>query len=347
MSHCARVSQGSDWLATIDARELAGDVHWRSQGKGRVSAQLTHFTFPKPTPGKLADTTPPKELPALDIVADNLVVGDKKLGRLELTAANEGLDWRIDRLTLTTPEASLSADGLWRGVAAQQRTSVNLKLEIRDIGKYLARLGYPGTVQRGSATLQGKLAWAGDPQTIDYPTLAGNLTLSAEKGQFLKIEPGIGKLLGILSLQALPRRITLDFRDIFSGGFAFDTMSGTATVAKGVLHLQDFVMQGPSAHVAMSGDIDLVQETQALKVRVVPSVGDSLAVAGGLMLANPIAGVASFLAQRLLKDPLGQVFAYEYLVTGSWADPKVEKVERETPAGSTHAPPAGSPGDIN
>ncbi|MHB8667436.1 MAG: YhdP family protein [Burkholderiales bacterium] len=326
--------EGGGWLATIDARELAGNVRWRSQGKGRVSAQLTHFTFPEPTPGRAAETTPTTELPGLDIVADNLVVGDKKLGRLELTAANEGLDWRIDRLTLTTPEATLSADGLWRGVAARQRTSVNLKLEIRDVGKYLARLGYPGTVQRGTATLQGKLAWAGAPQTIDYPTLAGNLSLTAEKGQFLKLEPGIGKLLGILSLQALPRRLTLDFRDIFSGGFAFDTMSGSGSVTQGILHMQDFVMQGPSAHVAMSGDIDLVHETQALKVRVVPSVGDSLSVAGLLMLANPIAGVASFVAQRLLKDPLGQAFAHEYLVTGSWTDPKVEKVTQVPPIGS-------------
>jgi uncharacterized protein (TIGR02099 family) len=334
--------KGSDWLATIDARELAGDVRWRSQGKGRVSAHFTHFTFPEPTPGKVEATTSTKELPALDIVADNLIVGDKKLGRLELTAANEGLDWRIDRLTLTTPEASLSADGLWGGVAAQQRTSVNLKLEVHDVGKYLARLGYPGTVQRGNATLQGKLSWAGAPQNIDYPTLAGNLTLTAEKGQFLKIKTGISKLLGILSLQELPRRITLDFRDIFSEGFAFDTISADATVADGVLHTNNFVMQGPSAHVAMLGDIDLAHETQALKVRVVPSVGDSLAVAGGLMLASPIAGVASLVAQRLLKDPLGQVFAYGYSITGTWADPKVEKLGRETPAGTTHAPPADS-----
>ena len=111
---------GSDWLANIDARELSGDVHWRSQGKGRVSAQLSHFTFPEPTPGKAADDVPPKELPGLDIVADNLVVHEKKLGRLELTAANAGLDWRIEKLTLTTPESKLSADGLWQ-TAAQQR----------------------------------------------------------------------------------------------------------------------------------------------------------------------------------------------------------------------------------
>ncbi|MFA5914550.1 MAG: AsmA-like C-terminal region-containing protein, partial [Burkholderiales bacterium] len=336
---------GSDWLANIDARELAGDVRWRSQGKGRVSAQLSHFTFPDPTPGKLPDDMPPKELPGLDIVADNLVVHGKKLGRLELAAANAGLDWRIEKLTLTTPESHLAADGLWQGTAAQQRTSVNLKLDVSDVGKYLQRIGYPGSMQRGSATLTGRLNWAGNPQSIDYPSLTGELSLIAEKGQFLKIEPGIGKLLGILSLQALPRRITLDFRDIFSDGFAFDTITGTAAVAKGVLHTKDFVMRGPSAQVGMSGDIDLAQETQALRVRVVPSVGDSLSVAG-LMLANPIAGVASFLAQRLLKDPLGQAFAYEYNVSGTWADPKVEKVARETPAGTTRDQPGDGLGGL-
>jgi uncharacterized protein YhdP len=302
-----------------------------------VSARLSHFTFPEPTPGRLADETPPKELPGLDIVADNLVVRDKKLGRLELSAMNDGRDWRFDKLTLTTPEGQLSADGVWQVAAAQQRTSVNLKLEIGDVGKYLERFGYPGSMQRGSAKLQGKLAWAGNPQSIDNPSLSGDLSLIAEKGQFLKIEPGLGKLLGILSLQALPRRFTLDFRDIFSEGFAFDTITGTASIAKGVLRTQDFSMRGPSAQVAMSGTIDLAQETQALKVRVVPSVGDSLSVAG-LMLAHPIAGVAGFVAQRLLKDPLGQAFAYEYAVTGTWAEPKVEQLKREQPNGGNRPP---------
>ena len=326
--------QGSDWLANISARELSGDVRWRSPGKGRISARLAHFTFPEPTPGKLAVDAPPKELPALDIVADNLVARDKKLGRLELSAVNEGLDWRIEKLTLTTPESQASADGLWQGVAAQQRTSLNVKLEIKDVGKYLERVGYPGSMQGGSANLQAKLAWAGDPQTIDYPTLTGDLTLSAEKGQFLQIDPGVGKLLGILSLQALPRRITLDFRDVFSAGFAFDTIAGSAAVAKGVLRTQDFLMRGPSAQVAMSGSIDLARETQALKVRVVPSVGDTLSVASLILLAHPVTGIASFLAQRLLKDPIGQAFAFEYAVTGPWADPKVEKVARTPPGGA-------------
>jgi uncharacterized protein YhdP len=183
-------------------------------------------------------------------------------------------------------------------------------------------------MQRGSAKMQGKLTWAGNPQSIDYASLSGEMSLTAEKGQFLKIEPGIGKLLGILSLQALPRRITLDFRDIFSEGFAFDIITGTAGIDKGVLHTQDFAMVGPSAQVAMQGTIDLAQETQALRVRVVPSMGDSLSVAGLVLLAHPITGVATLLAQRLFKDPLGQVFAYEYAISGTWTDPRVEKVAR-------------------
>ena len=319
---------GRDWVATVDARELEGDVRWRSQGKGRVSARFSHFAFPEPSPGKHADDAPPKDLPGLDIVADNLVVHDKKLGRLELAASNEGRDWRIEKLKVTNPEGQLTADGLWQGGAAQQGTSLNFKLDIGNLGKFLERIGYPGSMQRGSAKLQGKLTWAGSPQSIDYPSLTGEVSLAAEKGQFLKIEPGIGKLLGILSLQALPRRITLDFRDIFSEGFAFDNITSTAVITKGIMHTQDFAMGGPSAQVAMTGSADLVHETQSLRVRVVPSLGDSLSAAG-LVLANPIVGVGAFLAQRLFKDPLGQIFAYEYAVSGTWADPKVVKVRRE------------------
>ena len=326
---------GSDWAATVTARELEGDVRWRSLGKGRVSARLAHFTFPEPSPGKHPDDTPPKDLPGLDIIADNLVVHDKKLGRLELAASNEGRDWRIEKAKLVTPESQLSADGLWQGLAMQQSTRLNIKLDISDVGKYLERIGYAGGMQRGSAKLQGKFSWAGGPQSIDYSSLSGEVSLVAEKGQFLKIEPGIGKLLGILSLQALPRRITLDFRDIFSEGFAFDTVAATAQIAKGMMHTQDFAMGGPAAQVAMTGNIDLARETQSLRVRVVPSLGDSLSVAG-LVLANPIAGVGAFLAQRLFKDPLGQIFAYEYAVSGTWADPKVEKVRREP---KSDAPP--------
>jgi hypothetical protein len=62
---------------------------------------------------------------------------------------------------------------------------------------------------------------------LDYATLSGEMKLEASKGQFLKLDPGAGKLLGLISLQTLPRRFSLDFGDVFSQGFAFDSIQGS------------------------------------------------------------------------------------------------------------------------
>ena len=166
-----------------------------------------------------------------------------------------------------------------------------------------------------------------DLPTIDFPSLTGEVTFRAEKGQFVKLKPGIGKLLGVLSLQSLPRRITLDFNDIFSEGFAFDTINGTATIAQGVAtHPRPHDGRARPRRVVITGQADLARETQDLTVRVVPVVGDSVAVAAAVALLNPIVGAGALIAQRLFKDPIGQMFAFEYRVTGSWEDPKVDRV---------------------
>jgi uncharacterized protein YhdP len=151
--------------------------------------------------------------------------------------------------------------------------------------------------------------------------------VEAARGQFNKLEPGVGKLLGILSLQSLPRRITLDFRDIFSEGFAYDSIAGNAKITRGILDTQDLQIQGPSARIFMKGEVSVPAETQNLRVRVEPALGES--VATGTMLVNPLVGAAAWIAQKILKDPLGQIFAYEYAVSGSWSDPKVEKIQQQ------------------
>ncbi len=244
-----------------------------------------------------------------------------------MQATPQQRDWRIERLRLITGEGVLNVDGIWQSWLTQPRTEVNVRLEVNDVGKFLTRFGYPEGVRRGTAKLEGTLAWAGSPQRIDYPTLSGNFVLDAGKGQFVKLEPGIGKLLGILSLQSLPRRITLDFRDIFSEGFAFDEIVAAIKVSKGIATTDNLRIAGPAARVNMSGQVDLARETQVLRVKVNPQISDTVSVAGAL-IGGPIAGLAAFIAQKLLKDPFDQIAAYEYDVTGTWADPVVVKVER-------------------
>jgi len=317
--------------AEVRGRDIDGAVNWRAQGKGRLMARLRRLSLPEkdvrdpPAPQPASASSP--ELPALDVVIEEFSLVDRVLGKLELQATPEQRDWRIERLRLTTGEGVLNVEGLWQSWLTQPRTQVNVRLDVSDIGKFLTRFGYAEGVRRGTAKVEGMLSWAGSPQRIDYPTLSGNFVLDAAKGQFVKLEPGIGKLLGILSLQSLPRRISLDFRDIFSEGLAFDEIVGAVTVAKGVASSDNLRIIGPAARINMSGQADLARETQNLRVKVTPQFSDSVAVAGAL-IGGPVAGVAAFIAQKLLKDPLGQIAAYEYDITGTWVDPVVTKIER-------------------
>ncbi len=334
--------QGGVLQLAAKGRDVDGTASWRAQGKGRLTARLRRLSVPAredqaasgvQPPPSTADAKPP-ELPALDIVVDDFQIADRPLGKLELQATPQLRDWRIERLRLTNPESTLNLDGTWQAWLTQASTQVNVRLDVSDVGKFLTRLGYPEGVRRGVAKIEGTLAWAGSPQRIDYPTLSGNFVLDAGKGQFVKLEPGIGKLLGILSLQSLPRRISLDFRDIFSEGLAFDEIVGAVKVVKGVASTDNLRITGPAARIVMSGQVDLAKETQTLRVRINPQLSDTVSVAGAL-IGGPVAGVAAFLAQKLLKDPLDQIAAYEYDVTGNWSDPQVAKVERELPAATT------------
>src|SRR5205085_1287005 len=133
-----------------------------------------------------------------------------------------------------------------------------------------------------------------------------------------------------------------DFQDLFSEGFAFDEITGDVRIQDGVMKSDNLKLVGPSARVAISGETNIADETQKLKVRVQPTLTGTVSVgAAALLLANPILGAAvgagTLLAQTAMKDPIEQMFANEYAVTGKWADPVVERRAR-TPA--TAAAPA-------
>jgi uncharacterized protein (TIGR02099 family) len=311
------------WTANVRSKELAGKIDWSPEGLGRLKAQLEYFSPPDATPGR-KDEGPPRDLPALDIVADKLILNGSNLGKLELVALNKVLDWRIEKLVLTGPESTLTADGVWQSWRLQPRFSVNLTgLEVRDIGSYLERMGYPKTVQGGTAKLSGKLSWAGSPQSIDFATLSGNLQLDAEKGQFIRAEAGAARLIGILSAP-----LALDFREIVRRGFAFDRISCGLEITNGSMATKDFRMSGPSAQVEMSGRVDLVNETQDLRARVEPSVGESTSLIVAAVI-NPVWGLGALLLQKILKNPLGQALSFEYRVTGTWTEPKVDRLKAD------------------
>ena len=336
-----RAAEGDDvlWLANVVSDNATGSVNWRmprGDSPGRVSARLARLVVPDSNPSQVTDVfdAPADDAPALDVIVDSFELGEHKLGRLELVAQNTGSDnaaqWQLQRLEISNPDARMHATGRWyREPGAERRTmALDLALEFNDAGHLLTRFGIAGALRGGEGTLEGQISWRGAPVSIDYPTLAGSLKLASAKGQFLKADAGAGRLLGVLSLQALPRRLGFDFRDVFSEGFAFDSITATASIAAGVISTRDFRMRSANATVLIEGSSDLRAETQNMHILVLPEVSATSASLVYALLANPAIGLGTFIAQLLLRDPLSKAFSFEYDVTGSWRDPVVKRRER-------------------
>lgn len=332
--------QGGTLNAQLAAHDLNGEMSWQGQGMGRLVARLKNLSLGKSGGGKegarKAEAPPPvqsgvsavTEFPELDMVVEDASWRGKQLGRVELLAKQHGREWNIERVRIVNPDGSLLAEGKYYPADGAARTQVHMSLEITDAGKMLARFGYPDSMSRGSGKLEGNLSWRGAPDDFNSAALNGTIKLDTGKGQFLKLDPGGGKLLSILSLQALPRHITLDFTDVFSNGFVFDSISGTAEVKQGVLSSNDFKIEGSSAKVTMMGQVDLEHETQNLRVRILPTVGNSVSLLGALV-GGPAVGIGAFIANKILREPLDKLASFEYNVTGTWASPNVVKVGQQ------------------
>lgn len=317
------------WQLTASSKQIEGRADWSPQGKGKVRARLNRLILPLADAPEDAVTSASKRdnpLPALDVVAEDFRYREHALGRLEVKAQQQRENWLIDSLTLVNPDGKLSMQGLWQPGGEDVGTRVKVDISSDNVGKLLGRFGYPEAMRRGSGNIEADLAWRGSPLNPDYASMSGKMHLAANSGQFAKFEPGVGRLLGILSLQSLQRRLTLDFRDVFSEGFAFDRIEGDSKIAHGVMTTDNLTIVGPAAQVLFQGEADLGRETQKLRVRIVPTIGDSLAVGAGVALANPALAVGAYVLQRVLKDPFGRLIAYEYDVTGRWDDPQVVRV---------------------
>ena len=247
---------------------------------------------------------------------------------------------------MTLPEAVLTASGNWaaprvadaaalpvtgRTGAERRRTSMNFRLDVTDSGELLKRFGMADVIRRGKGRLEGQIGWAGSPLSLDYPSLAGQFNVDMESGQFVKADPGIAKLLGVLSLQSLPRRLSLDFRDVFSEGFAFDFVRGDVNINQGIAQTNNLQMSGVNAAVLMEGRADISRETQDLKVVVVPEINAGTASLIATVI-NPAIGLGTFLAQLFLRRPLMEAATQEFHIDGTWADPKINKVDRRAAA---------------
>lgn len=325
-------------------------VHWTAAdagggaagGAGNGAGNSAHAPASAATAAKPADASmDPAKIPALTIDIADLRFGSAALGTASVRTRPTPAGMRIDQISTRGGKQSIDLSGDWTGRGAAARTHLSATVDSGDVGALMNGFGFGGQIGGGKGKARLDAGWPGAPAAMALGSLEGSLNLDVRDGRLIEIEPGAGRMLGLLSVAQLPRRLTLDFRDLFSKGFAFDRVGGTVRFGNGSARSDDLSIDGPAASIAIRGAADLRAQSYDQTIEVRPKAANVLTAVGALA-AGPVGAAIGAAANAVLQKPLGSLTSRTYRVTGPWKEPKVEVVSREqTRAAARPAPPAG------
>jgi len=304
----------------INSSETSGNLLWFEKDN-RLIARLIGLKLPSEIKKiSLSHNTSNQNVPNLDVKIGALEVDGKKIGKLELISNTSKQHINFQKFKLTSDTSIFQGDGDWLDWNKNSKTNINFNWKINNLGNTLDFLGYNHLIKDGDAEINGQFKWIGSPINFDKTKIDGSFTLDIHKGTILKVEPGVSRFFGLVTLQSLPRRLSLDFRDLFGSGFIFDSINASIRMNNGIMKTTNFRMNGPAADVFMSGETNIIKETQDLNVKVTPHISDSLSLAA--LAGGPLAGAVAFVAQKILKDPLNKILTSEYRIIGTWENPE-------------------------
>ena len=267
----------------------------------------------------------PRELPGLQIAVEDFMLGGRKFGRIHVegTRTPQGLDF--ERLSTEAESFSIEGSGSWLLDDTGQQTRLDLELLSNDVLLTLSDLGYGHSIEASSGQAIFNVYWPGAPGGDFLPSVSGNVSVAVEDGQLNDVEPGAGRVFGLLSISALPRRLGLDFRDVFRKGFRFDDINGDFVLDQGDAYTANLRLDGPAAEIGVVGRAGLASRDYDQTAIVSAKIGKTLPVAGAIA-AGPGVGAALLLFSEIFKKPLGGIARAHYRIKGSWDEPDIERV---------------------
>ena len=316
----------------LNSNDIKGEITISEESSNNtIMINLDHLVVSKNDSESKLD---PKEIPPLHASIEDFQYEDIKLGKflLDTTKIEEGM--LIDNFSFNKPGLEISGKGVWSNVNDKNESNFTITLQASQLDNMLETFNYSvAAIKDGETNLKINANWEGSPTDFSFQKLNGEMQLSIDKGQFLDIEPKAGRLFGLLSIQTLPRRLSLDFSDLFSEGLSFDEILGDFTIEDGNAYTNNLAMKGPSAEIAVTGRTGLSRKDYDQLVTVTPQVADSLPVASALF--GPIGigvGAVLFLAGEIfdsIPKQIDKLLRYQYTITGSWDDPVIEKLNKK------------------
>ena len=298
-----------------------------------IAARLKHLHWPVSADDAAASpvsltSIAPASVPPLHVWVGDLRFGNTRLGEVRLETFPSGDRMRIDQLVSKSASLDIQARGSWTGTAGHDQSQLVIDLNSPSIGRMLEAFGFAGVIDGGSAFAKLSAQWPGSPLAFDLAHVDGTLDIEVEKGRILDVDPGAGRLIGLLSLQEIPRRLALDFSDLFRSGLTFNAITGQFTLRDGSAYTDNLRITSPAADIAIRGRTGLRDRDYDQQMTVTPHAGVTLPVVGALA-GGPVGAAAGLVVQGLLNKQINQATRSQYHVGGSWDKPDISLQARD------------------
>lgn len=336
-NHQVRFDRGADeWLVQIEGDDVLGSAsipYDFTSGRPLV-LDMERLILPGDGDREVARRSSPldpRSLPPISFDVDEFAIGTRYLGEVHATLekTREGLE----TTDLLTRDESFEIAGTGRWVVDESdpsgsRSYLTATMKSSDVEATMRRLDYQPGIDSDDFSLQIDVNWSGGPSDDFRESLNGDVVVRVGTGQLSEVEPGAGRMFGLMSVVALPRRLSLDFRDVFNKGFGFDQIRGRFNLVDGQTFTCNLSLDGPAAQIAVVGRAGLVDRDYDQTAVVSANFGDALPVVGAA-LGGPAVAAVVFIFSQIFKKPLSEVGQVYYSITGSWDEPTIESVTAE------------------
>jgi uncharacterized protein (TIGR02099 family) len=319
---------GSDINAGFEAEDIDGSLRFTlgDSGTNSLSAEFDRLVLGDPVSTGVDMDSDPSELPALHLYVRSFSYAGVELGETRIEAYPTASGFHFEKVDASSEQISVQASGDWSLNEEGQRSDFKINMASESLGDFLQSLDISSSMEGGQTLVDFNAWWPGSPATFALSRLNGQIVFSVVDGNITNASAGTGRLLGLLSIQALPKRLALDFRDVFDSGFSFDEASGTFEMENGSAWTDNVLLESSAADISISGRTDLVAREYDQLLTIRPGLGNTLPILGALA-AGPGGAAVGLALQGLLHDELAEATRVIYSITGDWDDPQFEPVE--------------------
>jgi uncharacterized protein (TIGR02099 family) len=322
----------NDIRGVFKASDINGKVRFTTGARGMssLSAEFDRLALADPVRTGIEMDTDPAELPAVHLYVKSFRYLGVELGETRIEAYPTADGFHFEKVDATSEHLTVLASGDWSLSSEGQRSDFEIHMSSESLGDFLSTMDISSSVQGGQTLVDFTAWWPGSPAAFALSRLNGLIEFSVVDGNLTEASAGGGRLLGLLSITALPKRLSLDFRDVFDTGFSFDNATGTFTMENGTATTDDTLLKSTAASISLSGSTSIVDQQYDQLLTIRPGLGNTLPIIG--VLAGPIGVAAGLALQGLLHEQIGEATKVQYTITGDWDDPVFEAVEVERAA---------------